>query len=67
MFLNWLNCFNDRIDTNRIKIALRSEYKKCVFPPKCMGGCAVNLENDDEPCMIEKYIIQGYLAYMTEH
>ncbi len=60
-----LDNFDDN-DKNRIKFALRPECKKCVFLPKCMGGCAVNLETDDEPCMIEKYIIQGYLAYMAE-
>jgi len=61
-----LNNFDSQLNTSRIKYNLRSECKRCVFLPKCMGGCAVNLETDDEPCMIEKYIIQGYLAFMAE-
>lgn len=50
----------------RAEVILRDECKKCVFLPKCMGGCAANLETNDVPCMIEKYIIQGYLAYLAE-
>ncbi len=61
-----LSNFDNKINSARIKYKLRAACKKCVFLPKCMGGCAVNLETDDEPCMIEKYIIQGYLAYMAE-
>ena len=61
-----LKNFDDKINKDRIKYNLRTECKKCVFLPKCMGGCAVNLKTNDEPCMIEKYIIQGYLAYMAE-
>lgn len=61
-----LNNFDSKSNTSRIKYNLRSECKRCVFLPKCMGGCAVNLETGDEPCMIEKYIIQGYLAFLAE-
>ncbi len=61
-----LNDFDTQTNKNRIEVALRAECENCVFLPKCMGGCAVNLETDDEPCMIEKYIIQGYLAFMAE-
>ena len=61
-----LKNFDAKVNKERIKYKLRSECKKCVFLPKCMGGCAANLKTDDEPCMIEKYIIQGYLAYMAE-
>lgn len=50
----------------RTNVTLREECKKCVFLPKCMGGCAANLETNDEACMIEKYMIQGYLAYLAE-
>lgn len=31
-----------------------------------MGDCELNLETNDKPCMIEKYIIQGYLAFMSK-
>ena len=61
-----LTNFDLKTNQDRIKYKLRSECKNCVFLPKCMGGCAVNLETDDEPCMIEKYIIQGYLSYLAE-
>lgn len=55
-----------KINRKRTNVKLRKECKKCVFLPKCMGGCEANLETGDEPCMIEKYIIQGYLAYLAE-
>lgn len=61
-----LKNFDKKNNDARIKCDLRDECKTCVFLPKCMGGCAANLETNDEPCMIEKYIIQGYLAYMAE-
>lgn len=58
--------FNDEKNLCRNNISLRDKCKKCVFLPKCMGGCEANLETNDEPCMIDKYMIQGYLAYMAE-
>ena len=61
-----LSYLDANINRKRAEVRLRKECKKCVFLPKCMGGCASNLETDDEPCMIEKYIIQGYLAYMAD-
>ena len=61
-----LQNFDEAVNKNRIKENLRAECKSCVFLPKCMGGCAANLETNDEPCMVEKYIIQGYLAYLAE-
>lgn len=61
-----LKNFNEKFNKDRFKYKLRPECKNCVFLPKCMGGCAVNLETGDKPCMIEKYIIQGYLAFMAE-
>lgn len=57
---------------NRKKIAelagvpLRAECSECVFLPKCMGGCSINLETDDSPCMIEKYIIQAYARLLID-
>ena len=61
-----LRNFDSELNRSRVEYKLRPECESCVFLPKCMGGCAVNLETDDEPCMIEKYIIQGYLAFMAE-
>lgn len=43
---------------------LREECEKCVFLPKCFGGCESNLLDGDTPCMIEKYLIQAYLELL---
>lgn len=59
--------FDEVENKRRLNIGLQKECKTCVFLPKCMGGCAANLTTNDEPCMIEKYMIQGYLAYMAEN
>lgn len=50
-------------DTDRriVQTMPRDECCKCVFLPKCMGGCKSNLESNDSPCMIEKYIIKAYI------
>ncbi len=61
-----LTNFDENRNALRTRLKLRTECKKCVFLPKCMGGCAANLETNDEPCMIDKYMIQGYLAYMAK-
>ena len=61
-----LRAFDNEKNLSRADVALRDECNQCVFLPKCMGGCAANLETNDEPCMIEKYMIQGYLAYLAE-
>lgn len=45
---------------------LRNECMDCVFLPKCMGGCISNYQSGDSPCMIEKYIIKGYMRFMLE-
>ncbi len=60
-----LSKFDYESNRCRAHVTLRKECQECVFLPKCMGGCAVNLDTGDDPCMIEKYIIQGYLAYMA--
>lgn len=44
--------------------AFNDECKKCLFFPKCMGGCEANYLDGDSPCMIERYIIEAYLRYM---
>lgn len=61
-----LSAFDNEKNLCRADVDLRNECNQCVFLPKCMGGCAANLETNDEPCMIEKYMIQGYLAYLAE-
>lgn len=53
-------------DTRIMAQALRNECLKCVFLPKCMGGCESNYLVNENPCMIEKYIIMAYLEYLLE-
>lgn len=52
-FIGTLKEFDDQKNLCRTNVTLREECKKCVFLPKCMGGCAANLETNDEACMIE--------------
>ncbi|WP_294155796.1 radical SAM/SPASM domain-containing protein [uncultured Selenomonas sp.] len=53
-------------DRGRTTIRLSKECKECVFLPKCLGGCASDKAAGDAPCLIERYMIQGYLAFMAE-
>lgn len=45
---------------------IRQDCIECKFLPKCCGGCDSNYQNGDIACMIEKYMIQGYLEYLLE-
>lgn len=45
-------------------IKIRDKCEKCVFLPKCYGGCESNYLNDEDPCMIEKYLIKAYLEIL---
>lgn len=51
-------------DTRGKKIQFREECDNCVFLPKCFGGCESSYIEGDIPCMIEKYIIKGYLELL---
>ena len=42
----------------------RIECQKCVFFPKCLGGCTDTYHNGEIPCFIDKYIIQAYLELL---
>ncbi len=55
-----------KINDARLEENLREECGSCVFLPKCMGGCASNLETGDSACLIEKYLIKAYMQYMCE-
>ena len=55
-----------KINEARLEENLREKCQNCVFLPKCMGGCASNLETGDGACLIEKYLIQAYMQYMCE-
>lgn len=39
----------------------RTDCQKCVFLPKCQGGCMDALEYGETPCFTDKYIIKAYL------
>ena len=39
----------------------RKECQKCVFLPKCQGGCMDSLKHGEIPCFTDKYIIKAYL------
>lgn len=39
----------------------RKECQRCVFLPKCQGGCVDTLKNGEVPCFTDKYIIKAYL------
>lgn len=53
-------------DRGRTTLRLSKTCKECVFLPKCLGGCASDKAAGDAPCLIERYMIQGYLAFMAE-
>ena len=45
---------------------LSEECKKCVFLPKCFGGCESDRLQKNNPCMIIKYLIPAYMRLMLE-
>lgn len=51
-------------DTRGIGTDFRKKCKRCVFLPKCYGGCEANYMENDSPCMIEKYLIKAYLQIL---
>ena len=42
----------------------REECQKCIFLPKCQGGCWDSNQQDEVPCFIDKYIIMAYLEIL---
>lgn len=60
----------NRIDQSALErlanVPLREECEACEFLPKCMGGCSINLETNDSPCMIERYIIRAYVELLNK-
>lgn len=64
--LGTLKRLPEKNNAARIEEPLRSECAACVFLPKCMSGCASNLRTGDAACMIERYLIQAYLEFMSE-
>ena len=47
--------------TEREVSGKRKECQKCIFLPKCQGGCIDALNHGETPCFTDKYIIQAYL------
>ena len=50
--------------SKRAQSGKRKECQRCVFLPKCQGGCNDALEHGEVPCFIEKYIIKAYLELL---
>lgn len=42
----------------------REECQKCIFLPKCQGGCWDLSQQGEEPCFTDKYIIMAYLEML---
>lgn len=42
----------------------RIECQKCVFLPKCYGGCIDTYNSGESPCFTDKYIIKAYLELL---
>ena len=42
----------------------RDECQKCVFLPKCQGGCWDSYRQSEVPCFTDKYIIMAYLELL---
>lgn len=61
-----LENLSKQINNQRSNFILEDKCTKCVFLPKCMGGCISNKATGDELCMIEKYMIKGYLLYLSK-
>ena len=50
---------------NRKELELHKECQSCKFLPKCMGGCSSERNSGDTGCMIDRYLIQAYLEYLS--
>lgn len=61
-----LENFDEDANKKRAKFEIPEYCHKCVYLPKCCGGCSVNDETGDERCMIVKYLIQSYLEIIAE-
>lgn len=55
-----------QLDSRGQIISFRTECEKCVFLPKCYGGCEANYDGGDSACMIEKYLIKAYLQILQK-
>lgn len=64
--LGTLKRLSDKVNVARLDEPLRKECAVCVFLPKCMSGCASNMRTGDAACMIERYMIQAYIEFMSE-
>ena len=45
---------------------IRNKCKSCAFLPKCLGGCAMDYENNFTPCFIDKYLIRATMELLAE-
>lgn len=61
-----LDHFDERVNRKRSKLNIPNYCKKCVFLPKCCGGCCANDETNDERCMIIRYLLSAYLDIIAD-
>lgn len=54
----------DLIEDSRELSGRRKECQKCVFLPKCQGGCNDAYQNGEVACFIDKYLIKAYLELL---
>jgi len=66
MAIGTLSDFWKKSDGRKEPYELAEECEKCVFLPKCMGGCEINRQVGDIPCLIDKYMIMAYIDYLAE-
>lgn len=58
------NINDDILFPRREQSGKRAECRKCVFLPKCQGGCNDTYKQGEIPCFIDKYMIKAYLALL---
>lgn len=62
--LSTLDKYNDFDDPRENHLEIASECKECLFLPKCFGGCEANRRENNDPCLLEKYLIPAYMELL---
>lgn len=51
-------------ETRDAQPRIAKKCMECFFLPKCFGGCQAHRDSGDNPCFIEKYMLQAYLSLL---